>query len=457
MAFCTNCGAKLEDGHRFCSRCGTMVADTSPAASPIPEKPIHSAPVTDPIPEAPTDAEQVTDVHPSAPVEDPELPDHTAPAAAQNEPPRKKVMDADDFVFAPETSAYYNALPLQFDDSIDQDSDVGSDVPDPQKVTATPDAPETAGKRKVSRPRRKFLPAFCSVLLCILLVVLMLPTFTLLTAQNVIKQETLLATLNRIDMNELPASFLDETDRHLKRLSFAEYLCDTINSDMDNLNDIVISYRWDDLTPKTLQRFLDETTFLPFFANHAEGVIDAILSGKDSYTVPAKSIKQLLDENKDPLLKKMSISVSDRNYDLFVDFLADEGLNTEIELPEVEESALGLINAGLSFFVIGGLCLVMVLLVVLLFVTNRKDRMFAVKDTGISLVVGSGLFLLVTLAARILSSIFVDEDPLVYLITTLVSAAAERILPVVAIVLALGVILLLINFFVRMYQRKHAA
>ena len=85
------------------------------------------------------------------------------------------------------------------------------------------------------------------------------------------------------------------------------------------------------------------------------------------------------------------------------------------------------------------------------------DRLFAVKDTGVALVIGSVLFLLVTLAARILCSIFVDEDPLMYLLSTLVSCAAESILLIVLSVLAVGVILLLVNLIVRKVQSKRAA
>jgi len=61
MAFCTNCGASLEDGKAFCPNCGTQVAApaapesanvsaTHPAAPPtngIPEQPATSAPYAD--------------------------------------------------------------------------------------------------------------------------------------------------------------------------------------------------------------------------------------------------------------------------------------------------------------------------------------------------------------------------------------------------------------------------
>lgn len=473
MAFCTNCGSKLAEDQRFCSKCGTMVAVAPPAASAIPQEPIYSAPAADPFSEAPVNTEPKAE---SLPIEPAEVPAQPVPAepeavqeavreAAQEAAPEKAVIDAGSFVFAPEFSASYDAPAVKFEEFAEEEekndaqpqADSASEPAVAAEVPVTDKAAKPDGKKKASRPRRKFLPVFCSVLICILLVLLMLPTFTLLTAQNAIKQETLLDTMNRIDMDEIPASFIDESDRSLKRMSLAQYICQIINSDMSNLNNIVIAYDWEDLTPRSLQQFLDETTFIDFFAEHAEGAIDAFLSGEDSYAISAKSIKRLLNENKAALTEKMNISASDRNYDHYVDFLVSDGLNTRVELPEVEEEILDLINFGLSFYPIAGLCLVMVLLIVLLFVTNRKDRLFAVKDTGIALMVGSALFLLVILAARILCSVFVDENPLVYLITTLVSCAAESILLIVVSVLALGVILLLAYLIARSVQRKRAA
>ena len=434
MAFCTNCGAKLEDGHRFCCNCGTMVADESPVASPVPE-----IPVSQQYPEAPAYNQQESLAYSDEPAAEPELPSQEIPQAEQNEVPVSQ--ENSNFVYEPVPDAY----PVQYADTYAQGSGVAQD-------------PVTAEKKKAARPRRKFLPAFGSVLICIFLVVLMLPTFTLLTAQNLPKQDTLLTAMNRIDMDELPASILDENDRELKKLSLAEYICDTVNSDMENLNNEVISYRWNDLTPKTLKSFLEDTTFLSFFAEHIEGAFDAMLSGEESYEFSSKSIQNLMEENKEYIIEEMNVKVSDREYDRFVDYMVEDGLEIEdIELPEMDEGTLDLVNFLLSFWSIAALCLVLVLLIVLLFVTNGKDRLFAVHDTGVSLIVGSGLFLLVTLAARILTSILVDEDPLVYLGSVLVSSAAESILLIVGGVLAVGVILLLVNFFVRKHQSKRAA
>jgi uncharacterized membrane protein len=45
MAFCPNCGTKLEDGKRFCTNCGTQIeAPAAPAAPSFDDGPVQAAP-----------------------------------------------------------------------------------------------------------------------------------------------------------------------------------------------------------------------------------------------------------------------------------------------------------------------------------------------------------------------------------------------------------------------------
>lgn len=413
MAFCTNCGAKLEDGQRFCCTCGTPAAVETPVAS---------------VPEFPAD---------------PVLPTQEGLLSQQAEAPETPASQPNDN-YIPEPTPEEH--PVQYSDAPVQSYETSY-------VAEIPATPEK--KAKAPRPRRKFLPAFCSILICILLVVLMLPTFTLLTAQNLPKQETILNAMDRIDMNEVPANVLDED---LEDISLAEHVCNIINSDMENLNDVVISYRWNDMDPDSLSDFLEKTTVLPFFAEHIEGIFDAMLSGEESYTFSSKSIRGLLEDNQEYIVDEMNVPVSNRDYDMFVDYLVEDALEIEdIEMPEIDEGILDVVNFFLSFWGVAALCLVLVLLIVLLFVTNKRDCLFAIHDTGVSLIVGSGIFLVVVLAARFLATLFAEEAPLVYVGCILVSAAAESVLLIAAGVLALGIILLLVNLIARKIQSKRAA
>ena len=70
MFFCSNCGAKLEDGSKFCTTCGTPVAPaaepaTQPVVEEVPVAPVYSAPV-EPVyapPSAPTYSAPVSPVY----------------------------------------------------------------------------------------------------------------------------------------------------------------------------------------------------------------------------------------------------------------------------------------------------------------------------------------------------------------------------------------------------------
>lgn len=45
MAFCSNCGAQLEEGTRFCSSCGSAVDAGTPVAAPVAPSPVAAAPM----------------------------------------------------------------------------------------------------------------------------------------------------------------------------------------------------------------------------------------------------------------------------------------------------------------------------------------------------------------------------------------------------------------------------
>ena len=73
------------------------------------------------------------------------------------------------------------------------------------------------------------------------------------------------------------------------------------------------------LTPKTLDRFLKGTSFLPFIAEQAEGIVEAILEGKGSYTISEKSLEKLFEENIAYIVEQMGIPLDEENYHLLVE------------------------------------------------------------------------------------------------------------------------------------------
>ncbi len=89
--FCSQCGAKVPDGHAFCSSCGYSVKADVPVApaEPVPVAPIPEEP-TPVMPEAPVYVAPATSVAPPPVAPAYTAPVYTAPAQAPAEKPKKK-------------------------------------------------------------------------------------------------------------------------------------------------------------------------------------------------------------------------------------------------------------------------------------------------------------------------------------------------------------------------------
>ena len=472
MAFCIYCGAKLEDDHHFCGSCGARVNAAPAVSAPVVEEPAYTASVAEePVYTVPVMEESVWEapVHTEPVAEDPVEP--AVPVEPEAAPHEEPVPAADPAPIAPLSAAPITrehvrnsatpsgAQPMPFGNMSARGSSASYSYATQERVS-------NPVQNKTVRPPRKFLSVFFSVVLCILILAMMLPTFMLITASNALKQETFLAVLNRIDLDEIPASVIDEYDEDLEDMSFAEALCEAINDEMDYyngeyyLNDDLVIYEWENLTPKTLDRFLKGTSFLPFIAEQAEGIVEAILEGKGSYTISEKSLEKLFEENIAYIVEQMGIPLDEENYHLLVEEMVEEIGEGEIELPAFSRSdreVLGIVNIALSFTGIGAMCLVLILLVLLLFVANHRDPMYAVRDTGIVCVVGTILPLLLMLGGRAAVSVFAGKDAVMYLVCTVLSCIAESSLLVVGITFGLGIVLLVVNGIVRKAQRKRCA
>lgn len=440
-------------------------AYTAPVTAPVPEAPVHTEPEAE-APAADTDATVIIEAPAAVEVSASEA---FAKEEPVNEPEPAPIPEPEPIAplaAAPITREHVRnsatpsgAQPMPFGNMTARGSSASYSYASQERV-------DNPVKNKAVRPRRKFLAVFCSVLLCILILIMMLPTFVLVTARNTMKQETLLAMMQRIDLDEIPASIIDEYDEDLENMSFAEALCEAINVEISYytgdyyLNNQLIVFEWEDMTPEDLDRFLDETTFLPFIAEQAEGITQAILSGKSAYSISSKALEDLLVENTPYIVETFGLPVEVENYHLFAEQIMDEIYLGELELPNwtrSERQVLEIVNLSLSFYGIGALCLVLILLVLLLFVANHRDPMYAVRDVGIVCVLGTVLPLLAMLAGRIAVSAFAGKDAMMYIVCTVLSCVAESSLLVVGIVFGLGIVLLVVNGIVRKVQRKRDA
>lgn len=480
MAFCIYCGTKLGENDRFCGACGKKVAVMEPVPAPATviyrpaaaadaEKTVAEAPVSEPVFTAPVEEAPAAEPVFEAPAAD--LPAagtvFSAPAEEETAAPVTEVVFAapvaeeplpqEPLFAAPITREHVRnaatpaaAQPMPFGNKSARGSSASYSYATPERV-ANP------VKNKVVRPKRKFLAAFLSVILCIALLAAMLPAYVLITVRNSLSSSTFLAVMQRIDLDELPATILDEYDSSLRGLSVAEALCNELNDQVGrDVSD------WKEITPKTLDKILDETAFLPFIADHAEGILKAFLDGEDNYRISTKEIVKVLEQDLNLLSGELDLQMEESDLDEFADDIMEEFGLDNMELPtprdidEDTQMALDLLSILLSFYAIAGVALMLLLLVLLLVAANHRDPMYALRDLGIVSILGTILPLLLVLGGRAAVAVFIGKDAEMYLISIISSCVLESSLIPVAVVFGLGVALLIVNGIVRKAQNKKA-
>ena len=485
MAFCIYCGTKLSENDRFCGACGKKVAVMEPApvvpaaqapatviyqpAAPAAEEPVAETPVSEPVFTAP--AEEAPAAEPAFEEPAAELPVaetiFTAPVTEEpavpvteivsEAPVAEEPVSQEPLYAAPITREHVRnaatpaaAQPMPFGNKSARGSSASYSYATPERVT-------NPVKNKVVRPKRKFLAVFFSVILCIALLFAMLPTYVLITVRNSLSSSTFQAVMQRIDLDELPATILDEYDSSLRGLSVAEALCNEINDQVgQDVSD------WKELTPQTLDKILDETAFLPFIADHAEGILKAVLDGEDSYRISTKEIVKVLEQDLNLLTGELDLQMEESDLDEFADDIMEEFGLDNMELPtprdidEDTQMTLDLLSILLSFYAIGGVALMLLLLVLLLFAANHRDPMYALRDLGIVSILGTILPLLLVLGGRVAVTMAVGKDAEMYLASIIASCVLESSLIPVAVVFGLGVVLLIVNGIVRKAQNKKA-
>lgn len=306
------------------------------------------------------------------------------------------------------------------------------------------------------RPKRKFLAVFASVLICIFLLSMIFPTFTLFTVRSAMTQETYLSMLKKVELDEVPASVLS-SDRSLKNVSLAQYLCDEINGIMGNR---LILGTWKDLTPGKLDKVLDESTLLPFLAEHMEGIVEAALNGKKEYKIGAREIEKLLEENYDFLEKDLNLPMQYIEPSVAATYIADylgvDRITLFTDMDEATEEALSIIRTTLSDYTVAALCIFMILLAVLLVLANRNDPLYALRDVGIVSVISGALLTASMLGSKILIKFFVEEDPSAYFLGIAADTILGKSLLAAVIILAVGIVILILNGIIRKAQKKKA-
>ncbi len=327
-------------------------------------------------------------------------------------------------------------------------------VPAPVRSNPAPAPVHT----KPTKSRRSFASVFFSIIICLLILLFLNPLFMIVTIRNAVNEESILSLLQRIDLEDIPASVLDSTDERFESESLAEYLCDELNVVLadefphDSLKKI---------TPRKLDKALDETTILPFFAKHANGIVTAVMDGDRTYRISEKEIAKLLKKNLDYLEDELDMPA----YSLDVDasasaFVESTGID-KIELydrsDDVAEAIFGVIAIVFSPSTIIGLGILLFVMVLLLLLANRRGLMIAVRDIGIVGLLGTIIPVLLTVGSNVCVLVFAGENALLYLAGILISTIFNSSLIIFGSVFFGSIVLLVICNIVRKAQKKTAA
>ncbi|MBQ5810682.1 MAG: zinc ribbon domain-containing protein, partial [Clostridia bacterium] len=236
---CTACGMELADGMHFCAGCGAPVAEEAVQAEVAVEEPVVIEPVAEETVEA------TEEIVAEEPVAEPEIHEQEEEIIAEEIP-------AEGAVVVEEAAAW--------------------------QPPAQP--PQKGG----------FGRAFLSVLLCILIFILSVPTMLIGEIRMLTSEDGLKSVVDAISIDKIK---IGSAEQDGEMVSATEALLDLVKKYDD---DIII-------TEKEFNTFIEKSTIKSFVAKKIAAVADDIYTGKDSSEITKKEVIQLLKDNEKELRK----------------------------------------------------------------------------------------------------------------------------------------------------------
>lgn len=465
MAFCVYCGTKLAEGNRFCAGCGKPVPSAAPKAAPPapPEEPVFPAHRQVSAPPAAAEKEEeffsaFSGSRQTAPEAAAPAPEPTAAAPIFHDFPVSFDFSQDpvaqepssfDPRKVPEDYAVYAAPVFRQD---------ATSFPPLRDTPQQPKAPTYAEKHVAkqapatqAQPQsRGTLRIVASVLICVLLLTAMVPFFALLTLQNTLHSDTLVSLFQRVELDRIPMGQLDVYFDG----SLADLICEEVN---EVISDTVRSENWAQFTPATLQKFLQETTFPAFIAEHLEGLLRALLTGKDSYSISTGDVEELLLDNMDFITNDLDLLMDEDQIHIAARQFVNAGGLEDIPLPQVDagmQDALTVARLAISTQALLPVIITLVVLVAFLFLINLKQPLYALRDMGIVCVVGTVLPLLTILGVRSFVAQKAGADAIMYIVGLVISCILERGLIFYIISFGAGAVILIVFGILQATRKK---
>lgn len=442
--FCHNCGTQVAANAKFCAACGTAlkrppVQEIVPPSAPDPE------PVSAPVPEA----------VPAAPAPTVFTLDNLDAPAPQPEPVKRSV------VFT------LDSLPVDVPAQPEPKAEPAP-VPEPTPVcepevpvipAAPPSPPEVVTPPAKPRPKKGILArrgaarTIFSILLCILI---FFWSFISLTGFNVRMSlegsngaATLEQILKGIDLTKIQADFL-VSGLEDKDASLALWMVDTVLSKYDP----TVSVDEEDL-----QEFLEYSSVNAFLAQQLSDYIRDIAAGKADAMVTVSELQYQLTRDSDLIYDIFGVDLTEEQIDAIAESAAQSGaldlLSTEV-LREDNADLFRIGQIALSWWIIGGLGLILLILLLLL-AAAEGSILRTCSDTGITLMVSSGLWGAAGLFALALPKLWNSMLYPIRPIGQIVGAVLKAGLIPTAVVFGTGAVLVLIRVFGKLIAVHNAA
>lgn len=317
--------------------------------------------------------------------------------------------------------------------------------------------PEPTPVQPKAMPRRNGSTVFLSVLVGIFAASLLLGACFTFILRSGLTKENVNSILQRIDLDEIPAKDLIGSEAGSKSLS--KWVCQELNEAIPEAMNISYS-RWEDITPKKLREVLDETSCVEFASECAEEIVGELLWDEGEFSLDEDDIADFYKENRKYLEKEFPLTLNNSGQRLAARQTLRVLGTDEIRLPDMDDSlrkGLELTGTALSLGMIVSAVLFVALMLLQIFVINKKYPLPAIHDAGIVLVVGTVLPLMLMGICRLLAIFFAGENGIVYLVGVILGGILESGLILTGIIFGLGVVLLLASRIGKTVQKKKLA
>lgn len=425
MAFCTKCGAKLEEFGKFCSRCG--------AAVPPPV-------VLDP----PRDDDGTVLVRtmpqPVTPAEEPHIPQPRQNSLAQEPQQSSPVQEP-----VPQEPV---EVPVAGEEPVYVPPIV---PPDPVKKV------KKAKTKKEHKPLPLFARRLLSALLCLLLLVSTLGATVIAIVRRGTSQEALTEMLVNIELSDIPAdTLIGDADEDASLISWLR----------NQLAFQHMLYGFYAVSDSKMEKYLD-SEIMPFVAEKLNEYVSSIYSGSYDASISEKELTKAVQNSRGYLSKKLGFSLSDEECSSIVDWLGDYGLEGEdlyetSDLSYLMEEGIGSLDVILpvvhtltSYWMLALLCLVAVVCVVLLVLVNRKALPVLAWAGGTLTLAGLAIGFPVSIAAKLprVWTALCNGSELVGVPSGVLLSKGQ---PITTAILGTGVVLVAISIVWKLIRKKRA-